>query len=107
MPPTNLPSQVGIFGVVWGSEPPNEIFENFVLRFFPTNDFPQNLHIDGDSHALSTQKIWGNSDETFLRNWGLKFLGRRPLLEFDHLGGQTPDLTRERYSPRRPEKNGF
>jgi len=34
MPPTNVPSQVRIFGVVWGSGPPNEIFEKFDLIFF-------------------------------------------------------------------------
>ena len=89
-PPTNMPSQVGIFGVVWGSGPPNEIFENFVLRFFPTHDFPQNLHIYGDLHALSTQKIWGKLFVDFLRNGGSKFLGRRPLFKFDPLGGPDP-----------------
>ena len=90
MPPTNVPSPVGIFGPVWGSGPPNEIFENFTVTFFHKYDFPQNLHIDGDSYALSTQKIWEKSVVDFLRKWGLKFLGRRPLFEFDPLGGPDP-----------------
>jgi len=93
MPPTNLPSLVGIFNLVWGSGPPNKIFENFVLRFFPEYDFPQNLQIDGDSYALSAQKIRGKSLVDFVRNGGSKILGRRPLFEFDPLGGPTPDLT--------------
>ena len=58
---------------IWSSlevRAPNEIFENFVLRFFPTNDFPQNLHIDRPSCTLSTQTFWRNSDESFLRKGG-------------------------------------
>jgi len=87
MPPTNLPSVVRIFRIVWGSGPPNEIFENFDLIFFSELNFPQNLHIDGGSYALSTQKNWGKSSVDFLRNGGSKILGRRPLFEFDPLGG--------------------
>jgi len=65
------------------------------------------VHVNGDSYALFTQKIWENSNVPFLRKMGSYIYVIDPISISPIWGAQTPDVTHELYCLGGPDTENF